>query len=137
MRYVDDADINARDVLHPEVDRLTGRQLHFENVVVMMAETDVISATNLDIHLEGGNDGPARLFRNGQVFSITWSTQGDEYEDQTGLRRPIRFLNPDGSPAALSPGSTWVIIVTPFSAFEPQGGGKYMVRYAPPAGEDQ
>ena len=124
-------------MLHPEVDRLTGRQLHFENVIVIMADIEVVSRTNLDIHLDPGNDGPAKLFRNGQQFSITWSTHGGEYEDQTGLLKPIRFLNPDGSPAALRPGHTWVIIVTPFSSIEPQGAGSYMVRYGPPAGEAQ
>jgi len=135
LRFVDDADINARGVLHPDVDRLTGRQLHLENVIVVMADTEVISRSNLDIHLDAGNTGPARLFRNGQVFSITWSTRGDEYEKRTGVRKPIQFLNPDGSPTALKPGHTWVIIVTPFSRFEPQGAGAYLITYAAPAGE--
>jgi hypothetical protein len=135
LRYVDTADPSARGVLHPEIDRLTGRQLHFENVIMIMADIDVVSRTNLDIHLDPGNDGPAKLFRNGQQFSITWSTRGGEYEDRTGLLKPIRFLNPDGSPAALKPGHTWVIIVTPFSLYEAQGGGAYIVKYGPPAGE--
>jgi len=137
LRYVDDADISARGVLHPDVDRLTGRQLHFENVIVLMADTEVVSRSNLDIHLDAGNSGPAKLFRNGQVISITWSTRAGEYEKQTGVRKPIQFLNADGSPAALKPGHTWVIIVTPFSFFEPQGGGSYLIKYAPPAGEAQ
>ena len=137
LRFVDDADIKTRGVVHPDVDRLTGRQLHFENVIVAMADTEVVTPSNLDIHMEAGNTGPARLFRNGQVFSITWSTRGGEYEKQTGVRRPIQFLNPDGSPAALKPGHTWVIIVTPFSPFEPQGAGAYLIKYAPPAGEAQ
>jgi hypothetical protein len=135
LRYVDTADPAAKGALHPEIDRLTGRQLHFENVIVIMANIDVVSRSNLDIHLDPGNDGPAKLFRNGQQFSITWSTHGGEYENLTGLLKPIRFLNPDGSPAALKPGHTWVIIVTPFSLFEPQGGGAYLVKYGPPAGE--
>jgi hypothetical protein len=135
LRYVDTADPSAKGLLHPEVDRLTGRQLHFENVIVIMADIEVISRTNLDIHLDPGNDGPAKLFRNGQQFSITWSTHGGEYEDRTGLLKPIRFLNPDASPTALKPGHTWVIIVTPFSMFEPQSAGTYLVKYGPPAGE--
>jgi hypothetical protein len=135
LRYVDTADPSAKGALHPEVDRLTGRQLHFENVVMIMADIEVVSRSNLDIHLDPGNDGPAKLFRNGQQFSVTWSTRGGEYEDRTGLLKPIRFLNPDGSPAALKPGHTWVIIVTPFSLFEAQGAGAYLVKYEPPAGE--
>jgi hypothetical protein len=137
LRHVDDADISALGVLHPDVDRLTGRQLHVENVIVVMADTDVVTRRNLDIHLDAGNTGPAKHFRDGQMNSITWSTRGGEYEKRTGLRSPIHFLNADGSPAALKPGHTWVIIVTPFSPFESEGGGAYLIRYGPPAGEAQ
>ena len=38
LRYVDTADPSDKGLLHPEIDRLTGRQLHFENVVVIMAD---------------------------------------------------------------------------------------------------
>jgi hypothetical protein len=135
LRYVDTADPKARGILHPDVDRLNGRQLHFENVIVIMADTDVITRSNIDIHLDEGNSGPARLFRDGQVFPITWSTRAGAYEKHTGLRRPIQFLNLDGSPAALKPGHTWVIIVTPFSLVTSLGNGEYAVRYEAPAGE--
>jgi hypothetical protein len=135
LRYVDTADIKAQGVLHPDVDRLTGRQLHFENIVVIMADTDVITRSNLDIHVDEGDSGPGRLFRDGVGFPITWSARAGEYERRTGFRRPIQFLNPDGSPAALKPGHTWVAIVTPFSTLQSQGGGVFSVTYAPPAGE--
>ncbi len=135
LRYVDTADKNAPGVLHADIDRLTGRQLHFENVIVLMADTDVVSSTNLDIHLDQGNSGNAHLFRDGREFPIKWSTKSDEYEKHTGFRRPIQFLNNDGSPAALKPGHTWVIIVTPFSLVQEQQPGTYLVRYAAPEGE--
>ncbi len=137
LHYVDTADKNAVGVLHADVERLTGRQIHFENVIVVMADTDVVSPTNLDIHLDEGNSGNAYLFRDGQMFPIQWSTRSGAYEQQTGFRRPIQFLNSDGSPAALRPGHTWVIIVTPFSLVQAQSNGVYLVRYAPPEGEAQ
>jgi hypothetical protein len=135
LRYVDTADPKARGVLHADIDRLTGRQLHFENVIVMMADTDVVTKSNIDIHLDEGNSGPAYLFRNGQAFPIEWSTVAGAYEKRTGFRRPMQFLNQDGSPAALKPGHTWVIIVTPFSIVQTQDYGVYQVRYEAPAGE--
>lgn len=135
LRYVDNADKNNRGVLHADVDRLTGRQLHFENVIVLMADTDVVSPTNLDIHLDQGSENYAFLFRDGQMFKIKWSTRSGTYEQTTGLRRPIQFLNMDGTPAALKPGHTWVIIVTPFSLVQEQQSGVYLVRYAAPQGE--
>ncbi len=135
LRQVDTADKNAPGVLHFDVDRLTGRQLHFENVIVIMADTDVVSPTNINIHLDQGNTGYAFLFRDGQMFPIRWSTRSGDYEKQTGHRRPIQFLNADGSPAALKPGHTWAIIVTPFSTMKATQPGVYLVAYAAPEGE--
>ncbi|HEX2696452.1 MAG TPA: SdrD B-like domain-containing protein, partial [Anaerolineales bacterium] len=137
LRSVDNADKNQRGVLHYDVDRLTGRQLHFENVIVLMADTDVVSPTNLDIHLDAGNDGYAFLFRDGQMYKIRWNTRAGDYEKKTGFERPIKFVNMDGSPVALKPGHTWVIIVTPFSIFQEQETGAYLVRYTAPEGESR
>jgi hypothetical protein len=135
LRSVDSADPKARGVLHADVDRLTGRQLHFENVIVVMADTDVVTSANIDIHLDEGNTGPAVLFRDGRAYPITWSTRAGKYERTTGLRRPIEYLKLDGSPALLKPGHTWVIIVTPYSFVQSQPDGIYSVRYGAPEGE--
>ncbi len=135
LRYVDNADKNAPGVLHADVDRLTGRQIHVENLIVLMADTDVVEPTNLDIHLDVGNQNYAFLFRDGQMFKIKWNTLAGSYEKQTGLQRPIKFTNMDGTPAALKPGHTWMIIVTPFSLVQEQSSGTYLVRYAAPEGE--
>jgi hypothetical protein len=135
LRSTDTSDPNSAGVLHLDVDRLNGRQLHFENVIVVMADTDVVSPTNLDIHLDEGDSGYAFLFRDGLMYKIKWSTRAGTYEQQTGLRRPMQFQNFDGSPAALKPGHTWVIIVTPFSYFAEGQSGSYLIRYIPPQGE--
>jgi len=135
LRSVDTADPNSPGVLHFDVDRLTGRQIHMENLIVIMADTDVVSPTNLDIHLDQGNEGYAFLFRDGQMFKIKWNTLSGAYEKKTGFQRPIKFANFDGSPAALKPGHTWMIIVTPFSTLQEQHPGIYQVRYAAPEGE--
>jgi len=135
LRSTDTADPQNAGVLHLDVDRLTGRQLHFENVIVIMADTDVVEPTNLDIHLNPGNSDYAFLFRDGMMYKIKWSTLSGDYEKKTGFERPIKFINMDGSPAALKPGHTWVIIVTPFSYLAEQQSGVYLVRYIPPQGE--
>jgi hypothetical protein len=85
-RYVDNADPDTAGVLHSEVDRLTGRQLHFENVIVLYAEHEVISPTNLRIHLEQDWVGDADLFRDGKKYDIRWSTVASEEEVQSGRR---------------------------------------------------
>lgn len=134
LRYVDTSRQEQAGVLHPEVDRLTGRQLHFENLIILFAEHEVISPTNLNIHLDQGNLGPAMLFRDGMVYQIQWSTKSGEYEQKTGLRRPIQFLNQDGSPAALKPGHAWVLVVTDFSSVKAVEPGLWKVIFYPPEG---
>ncbi len=134
MRYVDDSTEANAGILHPETDRLTGRALHVENLIVIFAEVDVVSSTNLDIHLEQGDGGPAVLFRDGMAYEIRWSTKSTDYEKKTGQRRPMSFLNRDGTPAALKPGHTWVLVFTPWSLAEEKSTGVWLLRYTPPEG---
>ena len=124
-RYVDDGSSQTAGILHPEIDRLTGRQLQFENVIILFAKHDVISPTNLDIHLEKGLSGEALLFRDGQVYDIRWSTENDG---------PIQFQNNDGSPFPLKPGKTWVSIVTPQTNVSKQDAGEWLLHFSQPPG---
>jgi hypothetical protein len=134
LRFVDNADIKTAGQLHAEVDRLTGRQLHFENFIIIFAEVDVISPTNLDIHLEQGDQGPAILFRDGMKYDIRWSTKATDYEKNTGKRVPMRFINSDGTPAQLKPGSTWIFVASPYSIVSDEGNGTWKLRYFAPEG---
>jgi Ni,Fe-hydrogenase III small subunit len=134
LRFIDNADNETAGQLHADTDRLTGRQLHFENFIFLFAEVDVISPTNLDIHLEQGDGGPALLFRDGLKYEIRWSTKAGEYEKTTGERRPMQFLNPDGSPAELKPGSTWIFVASPYSIVSDEGNNVWKLRYYAPAG---
>ncbi|HLF74994.1 MAG TPA: SdrD B-like domain-containing protein [Anaerolineales bacterium] len=134
-RYVDEADPQTAGILHPEIDRLTGRQLHFENVIVLFAQHDVVSPTNLDIHLEQDWVGDALLFRDGRMYEIRWSTVPTEQELQTGRRRPVRFLNLDNTtPFPLKPGRTWVMVVTPETAVTETSTGNWLLQFHQPPG---
>ncbi|HXD10034.1 MAG TPA: SdrD B-like domain-containing protein, partial [Anaerolineales bacterium] len=133
-RYVDESNIATAGILHPEVDRLNGRQLLFENIIVMFAPHIVVKPTIVDIDLKLGDVGDAYLFRDGQMYEIRWSTIAGEYEQITGLRRPMHFVNVDGSPAALKPGHTWVVILDKQSYLEDLSSGKWLARFIAPAG---
>lgn len=134
-RYVDNADPQTAGILHPEVDRLTKRQLHFENVIVLFAIHDIVSATNLDIHLEQDWVGDAFLFRDGKKYDIRWSTVATEEELLPGRRKPIRFYYPDTrTPFPLKPGHTWVIVVTPETAVTEQSAGNWLLQFHQPPG---
>lgn len=130
-------------------DRLNDQPLTFENVVILFADHTVVSPTMIDVSLLGIKRSPALLFRNGQMHKIYWTTLNGEYEQKTGLRRPIRFVDEQGNPIALAPGQTWVEIVPSYSPYyetvdsesyiemankrEP-GSGIWAVRFYAPAG---
>jgi hypothetical protein len=133
MRYVDTSDYAQAGVLHPDTDRLTGRQLHVENIIVLYAQHEVVEPTNLDIHLDPGKHGKARLFRDGQVFQAEWRTESNQDEAATGIH-PIRFLTPDDKPLPLKPGHTWILVVTPETTVEQTDPGTWDLTFFMPPG---
>ncbi len=136
-RYIDESRKETAGEFHPTVDRLTGRQLQFENIILMFAEHVVITPTILDINLAPGNVGSAWLFRDGRMYKIKWSTVANEYQQKTGRGRPIQFIDPDGTPAALKPGKTWVILYSLQSYLENLKEGIFRARFVAPAGAKQ
>jgi len=133
LRYVDTSEYDQAGILHPDTDRLTGRQLHVENLILLYADHEVISPTNLDIHLDRGKSGKAVLFRNGRMYKITWSNQADGNGNGDRVH-PVRFLGRDGKPVALAPGHTWVIVVTPDTKLEETVAGQWLLSFAQPPG---
>jgi hypothetical protein len=130
LRWTDLADGNG--TLIPASDRLTQRQMAFENVVIILAEHNRYRHNQLEIDFTLGQKNFAYLFRNGLVFRIYWSTQNREWEKQTGLVRPMHFMDVDGNPVPLHPGRTWIHIVTPFSSVAEQGDGEWLVNFVQP-----
>ena len=134
-RYVDNVDESTAGTVHPEVDRLTSRQLHFENVIVLFTKHDVVSPTNLDIHLEQDWLGDALLFRDGKMYNIRWSTVATDEEFETGRRKPIQFLSPDEKTLfPLKPGHTWILVVTPETTVTEESPGQWLLQFFQPPG---
>ena len=134
-RYVDNVDESTAGLVHPESDRLTGRQLHFENVIVLFTKHDVVSPTNLDIHLEQDWRGDALLFRNGKMYNIRWSTVATDEEFETGRRKPIQFLSLDDKTLfPLKPGHTWILVVTPETTVTEEATGQWVLQFFQPPG---
>lgn len=130
LRWTDQADQTGN--LFPATDRLTGRQMAFENVVVLFAEHSRYRHNQLEILLGAGQKGLAYLFRDGQIFRIQWSTLNREWEKTTGLLRPLYFVDSYNNPIALRPGRTWIHLVTPFSGVSDQGNGSWLVEFVQP-----
>ena len=139
-RYVDDTTAENAGKLHAEIDRLTGRQLQFENIIVLFVEQRVFEykhvpvPTLIDWDLELGSGGFATLFRDGMKYDIRWSTRAREYEKETALARPIYFVDADGNPIPLKPGQTWLFVASPYSYVTNQGDGSWVIRYMAPEG---
>jgi len=131
LRYVDTSEFQEAGILHPEIDRLTGRQHQVQNIIVVFARHEVISPTNLDILLDPGRTGKAILFRDGLTLNIDWSTGAKDSEQAA---RPLQFLQKNGDPAELRPGHTWIIVVTPETTVDEATPGRWQLTFAPPEG---
>lgn len=136
-RYIDESSPETAGELYPNVDRLNGRQLQFENVILMFAEHIVITPTIVDINVSPGNQGKAYLFRDGKMYEIRWTTAATEYQQKTGRGQPLRFINPDGTSAVLKPGQTWVIMHSLQSYLDELQPGIFRARFLAPAGAKQ
>jgi hypothetical protein len=130
LRWTDLAD--GTGTLTPATDRLTGRQMAFENVIVVFAEHNRFRHNQLEVDFSLGQKRPVYLFRDGLAFRIFCSTENREWEKTTGLVRPMHFVDSQGNPFPLHPGRTWIHIVTPFSAVTDQGSGNWLVQFVQP-----
>ena len=130
LRWTDLAD--GTGTLIPATDRLTQRQMSFENVIVVFAEHNRFRHNQLEIDFQLGQKQIAYLFRDGQVFKINWSTENRAWEKKTGLVRPMHFTDTQGNLVPLHPGRTWIHIVTPFSSVTDQREGNWRVQFVQP-----
>lgn len=83
------------------IDEETGEILTFNNVVVQYAKTAVIDSEgrrSVDLI----TTGEGKLFKNGEVFDITWEKDDEHSSTQWYL---------DGEPMTLTPGKTFVCVV--------------------------
>lgn len=115
-----------------ERDRLTGRQLLFENIILLIVEHHARSEVWIDIDLQPGTMGRAYLFRDGQMYPIYWSTVAGPYEQATQLLRPVRFVDANRNPFPLKPGHTWISIFTPASNVSEKSPGVWLARFIAP-----
>jgi hypothetical protein len=130
LRWTDLADGTGTFI--PATDRLTQRQMAFENVIVVFAQHNRFRHNQLEIDFSLGQKNVAYLFRDGQAFKIYWSTENREWEKKTGLVRPIHFINAQGNLVPLHAGRTWIHIVTPFSSVTDRGNENWLVQFVQP-----
>ncbi|MEJ2010729.1 MAG: DUF3048 C-terminal domain-containing protein [Anaerolineales bacterium] len=119
LRYQDASD--GSEELHPSLERLTGEQLGFENVVVLWAyhRFENIQGTILDLGLQYMPDGYGLLYRDGRVQQVHWSTTGGR----------LSIHGDEGKPIPLKPGRTFFEVVSNLSTWDEQAS--YIRFYSP------
>ena len=119
LRFQDASD--GTEDLHPVLDRLTGEQLGFENVVVLWAyhRYENIQGTILELGLMYMPDGFGLLYRDGVVQQIHWST----------LDERLSLHDDEGNAISLKPGRTFFEVVSNLTTWDEQES--YIRFYSP------
>jgi hypothetical protein len=91
-------------ILVPAVDRLTGEQLAFENVLILFANHhfENLAGTILEIDLLNRASEWGLMFRDGMQYPVYWSTRGGN----------LSLKTKEGEILALKPGQTFIEIVS-------------------------
>jgi Protein of unknown function (DUF3048) N-terminal domain/Protein of unknown function (DUF3048) C-terminal domain len=102
LRFSDTLDdFNTQNEKYAQLtDRLTDQPIAFDNVVLLYVTHELYSENIYDILLSGSGAGYA--FRDGQAYQVTW------HRNDTDV---VSLTNPDGTPFASKPGTTWFEVV--------------------------
>ena len=130
LRYDDHSD--GRGNLYPSVDRSTGRQLQFANLVALFTEHVQIEGLKIEMNIVPNNKNRAVLFRDGKAYDVFWSTLNEDYEKSTQRLRPPRIVDTSGNFFPLKPGATWYMVVTTQSILSEQSSGMWRLRFYEP-----
>lgn len=119
LRWIDQVDYQGYSTMIPLVDRNTGEQLAFSNVVVIFAELDVLNSDD-SIHQYkfSSRGGRALVCRDGKVYEVTYNSAWNQ---------PFSFYDADGNPFPLQPGNTWMHLVGLGSKVEESPAGTWLV----------
>jgi hypothetical protein len=117
IEYMPDEQGNEYEMI-PLTDRVTGKQLAFSNVILILAEYTELAPSKHLINIWGNDKGQtAYLFRDGMMIQGKWKAKNDS--------DPMRFFDNNGQPYALKPGNTWVVIAGLNSSFKETQPGKW------------
>ncbi len=125
LRWIEDEDANMNVSLVPLVDRVTGKQLEFSNIIVVFANYETLNGDDSlhEITISGAN-GRALLFRDGQMYDGVWKN--------TNVDQPLQFFDKNNNPLELQPGNTWISITGNYSAVAEEQPGIWRVTFRKP-----
>ncbi len=122
LRWIESVDSKNNVTMVPLTDRLTEKQLAFDNVVVLFGNYIQYAPTLLDTDLATNTTGQKfLLFRDGQEYQGTWKS--------VGYNKPIQFFTQDGQPMPFKPGNTWIAIMGLSSTVKTPQTGNWEVQF--------
>jgi hypothetical protein len=122
LRWIEEVKGDNQIDMIPLVDRLTGQQISFSNIIILYATYIEYAPTLHDIRLYENTDGKrAIFFRDGVMTEGTWKTVSNG--------RPIQFFNDWGLPMHLKPGNTWIVLTGDSSKFSETDPGNWELRF--------
>jgi len=112
LRWIEDMEDDAEEFeMIPLMDRLTGEQLAFNNIIVLLTPYTELAPSAHAIDMWGNKTGlPAYFFRDGILLQGSWKT--------TNPSDPIQFFDQDGEAMALKPGNSWIVLAGLSSSFK-------------------
>ncbi len=117
IEYMED-DLGTEYEMIPLVDRVTGEQLAFSNVIVIFANYTELAPSAHEIDIWGNDRGKkAYFFRDGVMTKGKWKAKNDS--------DPMEFLDADGQSYRLKPGNTWIVIMGSTSTFTESAPGNW------------
>jgi len=118
LRWTEQASPDINPNLVESLERTTGKQLAFSNVIIIFAKYIEYAASKHNVELWQNTEGQrAIVFRNGQVFEGKWKTNS-----QT---TPIQFIDNNNQPLPLAPGNSWIVIAGLNSSFIEKKQGQW------------
>lgn len=91
-------------IMIPLVDKLTGEQLAFSNVIVLNTYVTEYTTVLHDMTLRDNTDGQnATIFRDGKAYQVTWKA--------TNPDKPLQFFDKQGNLFPLKPGNSWMALI--------------------------
>jgi len=91
----------------PEIDKLTGKQVETQNIVVMRAASRMIEPPDYnDVDIEGTGD--LVVYRNGEEIRGIWKKEGSYKPTK------LYFLDQEGEEIKFVPGKIWIEVMEPY-----------------------
>jgi hypothetical protein len=125
LRWIEETDENDELYMAPLVDRNTGSQLSFSNVIILSTFYVEFNRTLHNIDLTNNTTGQqALIFRDGNLYQGLWRS--------VDPNKPFQLLDPFGKPFPLKPGKTWIVLAGISSMFrQPEPGSWELLFYLP------